>query len=165
MHEQEPLPVNAPFEFSDRVSHSRLLALLNDEQTTIHSVGLSENNYGAFLFVDVSRPRGEATEALTFYGLGYHEHRERWIGDTWSWYRANDYPARQEQRVSREEALSRVEERLEEITPHLGKQTQSPRAQFYEFLADLTDEDGALSEMEDLEGIADWLFGDEDETE
>jgi len=30
----------------------------------------------------------------------------------------------------------------------------------FELLADLTDEDGALAEMEDLDDLNDWLSGD-----
>jgi hypothetical protein len=30
----------------------------------------------------------------------------------------------------------------------------------FELLADLTDEDGALAEMEDLDHLSDWLSGD-----
>src|SRR5688500_5810686 len=72
----------------DRLSHKRLLSLIADEQTHIHSIELSENMYGEFLFIAASRPAavGETRACVTFYGAGYHDQRERWIVDEWFWY-------------------------------------------------------------------------------
>jgi hypothetical protein len=39
---------------------------------------------------------------------------------------------------------------LAEISPHLGKETQTEIGKMSESLADLTDEDAALAEMQDL---------------
>lgn len=161
--EQPPAP---PFEFSenerlfDQLGHQRFLALLRDQQTTIHTAELSGNSYGEFLFVTISRPKQERRTQLTFFGLGYHEYRERWITDVWSWYEGSELTKVREQRLSREAVEQLIAERQQEIAPYLNQTAQSSRGKLYEFLADLTDEDGAISELEDLGDAADWLFGD-----
>ena len=43
---------------------------------------------------------------MTFYGLGFHEHRERWITDEWFWYQANLTPELYSKQLSREEVQS-----------------------------------------------------------
>ena len=64
-----------------RVDQDRFDEILNDEQTIIHKIQLSSNNYGEFLFVTTSRPSDQGRIAMTFFGLGYHEQRERWLTD------------------------------------------------------------------------------------
>lgn len=59
-----------------------------------------------------------------------------------------------------EEAQELLEQRRQEIAPYLSQETQIPRARLYELLADLTDEDGAYSELEDLRDAANWLLTD-----
>lgn len=165
--ENEPQPTPS-FEFTererlyDKLGHARFLSLLADEHTTIHTAELSENSYGEFLFVTVSRSEAERRIQMTFYGLGFHDHRERWITDVWSWYEGSELSKVREQRLSREAVAQLIAQRQQEITPYLNQSTQSSRGKLYEFLADLTDEDGAISELEDLEDAADWLFGEDE---
>jgi len=52
--------------------------------------------------------------------------------------------------IDREGALSLVQARIDEIAPNISTKRQSKRAQLYELLADLTDEDGAATELEDM---------------
>jgi hypothetical protein len=145
----------------DKVSHSRFMALVENEQAHIHSVELSSNMYGEFLFVTMSRPADEQRISLTFYGAGYHEHRERWITDTWAWYETSLTTESAQQAVEKEEAIKRIQERQAEVAPHADENTQTTRGWLFEMLADMTDEDGALAEMDDLGDLAD-LFDDND---
>ena len=69
----------------DRISHERLIGFLDDTTTTVHKVEESSNSYGEFLFVTVSRPGTSHRHCITFYGIGLHEHRERWVTDEWFW--------------------------------------------------------------------------------
>lgn len=169
MTSKETLQPNEPFEFTererlyDRISHARFQALLLDARTTIHAAELSSNSYGEFLFVTLSQGGGEKRQYLTFWGMGYHEYRERWITETWSWYEAMETPKMQAQRLSKQEAEEFIAQRQAEIRPYQGQNTQSKCGKLFELLADLTDEDGALAELEDLGGAADWLIGDGDE--
>jgi hypothetical protein len=148
------------------VDHDRFEEILNDDQTIIHEVKDSSNSFGEFLFVTTSRPGGEGRISMTFYGMGYHEYRERWITNEWFWYQASPYTNISKQNLDKEDAHQLLQERLESITPDIRPDTQTNRGKLFEMLADLTDEDGALAEMQDLEHLADWLVDDsEDEPE
>src|SRR6266567_4696151 len=70
----------------DRISYARFMNLVADEQTAVHQIEVSSNNYGEFLFCTLSRPRGEGRAFLSFWGCGFHESRERWLTDEWRWY-------------------------------------------------------------------------------
>jgi hypothetical protein len=141
------------------VSDDRFQALLEDEHTLVHRIEFSANNYGEFLFLTLSLPEqtsqpvGERASAVTFWGLGYHEYRERWITTEWFWYQAFSRPELLEQTVDKATARQMLEEQREHIRSSAGYPPQSERGQLFEMLADLTDEDGALAELEDLD---DW---------
>jgi hypothetical protein len=55
--------------------------------------------------------------------------------------------------VDKQEAQARLQARLEEIRPYVTPVEPSQRARLFEMLADLTDEDGAYTELEDLEDL------------
>lgn len=138
-------------ELHDRISDARFRAMLADERTTIHSIALDTNNYGEFLFVTVSRPTDDETQSVTFWGLGFHEYRERWLTNQWRWYESTLHPKFREVHLEKDAALKVIEERRIDIGPDVGSQpSQSKRAQLFELLADLTDEDGAYMELEDF---------------
>lgn len=90
--------------------------------------------------------------------MGYHESRERWITKHWNWYRANSFPDTLKQQINLEEAQELLEQRRTEIAPYLSEDTQTSRGRLFEILADLTDEDGAYTELEDLGDAANWLL-------
>ena len=98
MKQEAPRPTDYSFSFSEReqlyyrISHERFLALFADEKTTIHRIEVSYNNYGEFLFVTTSREAEHGRQPITFYGLGFHDHRGRWISKEWFWYKANAHP-------------------------------------------------------------------------
>jgi hypothetical protein len=140
-----------------RVDQKRFTEILNDERTIIHKIEPSSNDYGEFLFVTASRPGKQERIYMTFYGLGYHEYRERWITNEWFWYQAEPYPDLLKSKLSKEEVTEKLKQRLEEIQPDIGNSQQSGHGKMFEILADLTDEDGAKAEMEDMESLHDWL--------
>jgi hypothetical protein len=142
----------------DRVSHPRLMALLADDATTVHRVLESSTSYGEFLFVTLSRPGSRERLLATFWGLGFHDYRERWLSTAWFWCFSNPLPKEDRQEIPKEEARQLIEARLAYVRAQAAHETQSRRGQIFEMLADLTDEDGALAEMDDL---PDWLLGDE----
>jgi hypothetical protein len=165
---ERPQPLD-PFGFTereqlwDRISDERFRALIADEATTIHRIDVDANSYGEFAFVTLSREAQGQREIVRFWGLGYHEHRERWITTHWNWYRGNQYPAALQQTMTVEGALELLEQRRAEIAPYVTEEAQSARARLYEMLADLTDEDGALAELDDLGDVFDgFLDGDAD---
>ena len=139
-----------------RVNKERFEEIVKDDKTLIHKVGTSTNAFGDFLFVTASRPANQGRICMTFYGLGYHESRERWITREWFWYQAGPYPELLRQRLEKTDAEEMIEQRLESIRPFCNQNTQTRRGNLFELLADLTDEDGALAEMEDLESLDTW---------
>lgn len=145
----------------DRVSDARFMEIISDGKTQVHSIAADYNSYGEFLFVTLSRPSPLQPAVATFYGLGFHEHRERWYTNHWSWYAANFFPEQIAKIIPKAQAQDMIEKRRAEIAPLVIPAERSPRARLYEMLAELTDEDGALSELEDLGDMADWLLDDE----
>ena len=141
----------------DRVSHERLLAFLDDETTTVHRVEESYNNYGEFMFVKISRPGQERRIWMTFWGQGYHEQRERWLADEWFYFRPNVFSGDEEQVLDTAEVKQHLHDRHDMVQGYARRTTQPERGKLFEALADLIDEDGACSEMQDLDDLADWL--------
>lgn len=144
----------------DRVSHTRLLEIVSDAATTVHKIEESYNNYGGFLFVTVSRSNGERRILVTFWGQGLHEGRERWLMDEWFWYQAHPFPPTLEQRIPNDQARQQIEQHRATISAEAKEEQQTKRGQIFELIADLTDEDGAWAEMQDLPW---WLLGDDAE--
>jgi len=140
-----------------RVTQARFDEILADKQTTIHDIKPSSNDYGEFLFVSTSRPGINERLAMTFYGLGYHDHRERWITDEWFWYQTTLDAKTKQDNIKKEEAKKIIEQRREEIAPYLRDAEQTEYGRLFEILADLTDEDGALAEMEDFASLNEWI--------
>lgn len=85
--------------------------------------------------------------------MGFHELRERWITEEWFWYRGHPSAEREENVLSDEEVQGLLNLRLTEIPSHTPTQKQSRRGQLFEMLADLTDDDGAWAELDDLDDL------------
>lgn len=172
--EQQPRPTSPSlqetFGFIERelrdyqLSHSRLLSLIDDPRTTIHTLTIDYNNYGEWLFLTLSRPTGKERQLVTFYGLGFHEHRECWYTNQWFWYRANSFPETLRKTVSKVETRRQIEARLAEVSRYAQEAPEpSSHAALFALIADLTDEDGALAELDDMdEDMLDWLSGEEE---
>ncbi len=140
-----------------RVTQARFDEILADKQTMIHGISPSTNDYGEFLFVTTSRPGINERLAMTFYGLGFHDHRERWITDEWFWYQTSLDAKTKQETIKKEEAKKIIEQRRDEIAPYLRDAEQTEYGRLFEILADLTDEDGALAEMEDFASLNEWI--------
>lgn len=133
-----------------RVSDEKLREILANPNTTTHTIKLSTNTFGEFLFLTASRGAGQKRICMTFYGLGYHEYRERWISKEWFWYQALESLVDIQIRISGEEMIEKLKQRLAEISPYLGEDIQTETGSMFEHLADLIDDDAALAEMQDL---------------
>lgn len=144
----------------DRISDQRFRALIEDEETSVHKVEVSSNNYGEFLFVTTSRIVDDTRDYITFWGMGLHEYRERWFTDEWYWYTSYASPDTDEPKLTKEKVRKALKDRMNDIAPYITHEKPSQRAQLFSILADITDEDGAYSELEDLGDLSD-LF-DED---
>lgn len=143
----------------DQVSHQRFLSILRQPEIEIHEVKEDVNSFGEFLFVTISCRNDQPRKLYTFYGLGYHDHRERWISETWQWFESqrklNAFMPPQKQK-----ALEHIIEREAFVQSQPSPEAPSRSAEIFALLADLTDEDGALAELDDLGWV---IFGDETE--
>lgn len=157
-----------PFELTDqeqlheRMSHTRFLALVLDERTSVHHISLSTNTFGEFLFVTLSRVVEDQRLFCTFWGLGYHEQRERWFTGEWRWYETTQLLHMMPQAIAKADVQALIQARLEEIQPLAQQSHQSERGKLFETLADLTDDDSAYTDFEDLDNLGWWLLGREE---
>src|SRR5687767_13182657 len=104
-----------------RVRHERLLSFVENEQTNVHEVELTSNSYGAFLFISLSRQGDPFPGYVTFWGLGYHEQRERWLVKEWFWFRSSTRASLLERHLPHEEVLKLIEERRAEVEEWAAK--------------------------------------------
>lgn len=139
----------------DRISHERFKQIASDLETTVHQIQVSTNNYGEFLFVATSRTVDDSRYRLTFYGLGLHEFRERWIFQEWFWYQGIPYPELDKRKLSKDEVTELINQREQDIASHLNSTTQTKWGELFDMLADLIDEDGAYNEIEELGDLFD----------
>jgi hypothetical protein len=139
----------------DRITNKRFEGWIQDEQTTVHSVELDSNNYGEFLFVTTSRNTHQGKSRITFWGLGFHEYRDRWITDEWRWYEPVANPERDKKSLDKSEVQKLLQNRQSEIAPQSHRNVQSKRGELFEIVADLTDDDGAIAELDEIENLLD----------
>lgn len=138
------------------LSHRRFMLLVSKPDVIINSIHEDGNAFGEFLFVTLTRQSQAGSRPLAFYGLGYHEQRERWITEYWRWYES--FLDTQGEVVPKQEAMEQIKAREEWVRGMAASEPRpSRRAQLYDLLAEMTDEDGALSELEDLG----WMFSGE----
>jgi hypothetical protein len=159
MSKEYPQPSHSPqeiFGFSERenlydqVTQKRFEQILANPQTNIHEVRVSQNNYGEYLFVTVSREESGQHHTITFYGLGYHQYREQWITKSWRWYITPTFSEQIKQKLSLEQAQALIHERRDYIADEITDEPPSDSAILFTMFADILDEDGSLSELEDL---------------
>ena len=97
---------------------------------------------------------------MSFYGAGFHEYRERWLTE-WFWYQTHATPVIRGRVIPKQEAEEILRQRQEAISPYIDQDTQSERGKLFEELADLTDDDAAYVELEDLgddlDALVNWL--------
>lgn len=131
----------------DLVRDARFRELLQRQDIDVVEAHVDTNSFGEYLFVTLRRQHHGQTYCISCYGLGFHEQREQWITDHWRWYSAN---VRTGIPLSKQRILETIQQRKDEITPDaLQLEAPSQRALLFSLIADLTDEDGALSELND----------------
>jgi hypothetical protein len=159
----EVLGLSEREQISGRINQERFDEILNARDTIIHAIKPSSNHYGEFLFVTLSRLGDQGRIYATFYGLGFHEYRERWITAEWFWYQTMGNPDLQREQIPIDEAQAKIQGHREEIWPEVRLDMQTERGRLFEMLANLTDDDGALAEMEDMDQLLTWLKNVDDE--
>ena len=133
-----------------RISDEKLKEILANPNTAIHNISISSNNYGEFLFLTTSKGLGQDRVCMTFWGLGYHEYRERYIHKEWFWYQSPANLLDPSKKLTQEDVKEQLEERRGAIQPYIDKNVQTEQGKLFEALADMTDDDAALAEMQDM---------------
>jgi hypothetical protein len=163
-HEHQPLSRRSVFaetfglsereELFDHFGEARLRALLEQPETQVHSAQVDSNSFGEFLFITLSREYRGKRLYLTCYGLGYHEARERWLQGVWFFYPTTVSAPRLAQTLPKAQVEALLTQRRAEVAAWARDATApSERALLFGLLADVTDEDGAYIELEDMEDL------------
>ncbi|MFA5937130.1 MAG: hypothetical protein WC822_04605 [Candidatus Paceibacterota bacterium] len=128
----------------DTVSHKRLKHLIRTCDKVVYNKR-SENDYGEFRFVHIVKGK----HCLTAYGNGYHERRDKVMAD-WAIFSANEFLyVKQPPCHSQEEAIAQIDaERDAMQIEEKAKLPNSPEGSRFAFIADLTDDDFAMTETE-----------------
>lgn len=107
---------------------------------------VSTNNYGEFVFFDITTTH----LVLSVWGLGFHEMRERYVSSFELNYANFEQKIREQPAVNKYNLVQFLLKRKAEDEAYYGKPKRSQNGILYGFIADLTDEDAAQTEMEDM---------------
>jgi len=157
-HQPRPRP-QRPYEIlglteaeqrSGRISDAKFQEIIKAQDTIIHEAKKSFNHYGDFLFVTLSRPAKNGRVFATFYGLGFHKFRERWIKDEWFWYQNIGNTGMQNTRIAPDEFEKQLQEHKEKTETVIKPDTQTQRGKLFELFANFADDDAALAYMSEI---------------
>lgn len=158
-YEQSPKPIRFArdaFGLSDteklnyQLADERFRALLNDDTTHVHRILMDANSFGEYLFVTLSCEVAGQHYGLTVYGLGYHHRREQWITDMWYWHEHHRLDALFQNNLSKTFVLEQLAARRELVAAQKTSQKTSEDALLFRLLANLTDDDGAATDIDDM---------------
>lgn len=155
-HLEEDRASERGFEFSDRerlftrVSHQRFLEILQKSNTILYAADVSVNDYGEFLFVTAQRPTETEPQVVTFFGLGLHEYRDRYLLDEWWWYEGGPSSHEEGQEPAPKGLiLKTINARRADIQSLAEAHQQSRAGELFDLVADASDDDGALADYRD----------------
>lgn len=155
--------------YSPDITPKRMLEILRHPKSVVASWYFSNNNFGEFWFIDVFHADQMALPKekrfgpyhMSWYGMGGNEERGTYERG-WKHVHTDQW-LRQGAVIPQDKAsiIAMIEADLKQERP-MPKLTA--RQKLYGLIADITDEDGALAEMEDLEylGLLDGLLGEDD---
>lgn len=130
----------------DRVTFERVKELVRHPQAKVVDCSRGANNWGEFRFVTLVI--GEY--ALCVYGHGWHEYKEEYVSG-WSvncanyWKEYKEHPGLNKGQVIRE-----LEAEAPDYEPVTRTKRKSESAYLFSMLAEMGDEDGAYTELQDL---------------
>lgn len=138
------------------VSNKRMLEIIKDPNCIVAAWQFSENSFGEYWFLDIfhkaqvglSKDLRYGPWHMSWYGLGenwnsgLYEANWKYVNNNSWWEERKGYPSLDKA------PIIKVLEEAAQYKPAPRKQTESQ--QLYSLLVELTDEDGAITEMEDL---------------
>ena len=128
-------------ELFERLTLKRGIEILSREDLEVYSSEISRNSYGEFLFITIKYKE----TAIELWGLGEHIYRERWQ----DWFAINKSDLRYNEPIDKEVVFKQITERLGLGKSYDLEQTESGK--LFEVLAEIGDEDGAASMIDDYE--------------
>jgi hypothetical protein len=109
---------------------------------------VSSNSYGEFCFLDISTTKGLV---VSVWGLGYHEMREQYVTSFEINYADFKEEILAQPTINKANLIRFLEKRKADDEVYYGKPAKSNEAKLFSLLADYTDDDAALTEMEDMD--------------
>jgi hypothetical protein len=94
----------------DFVGHQHFLELIQAEAIIVHRAEVSSNNYGEFLVVIANRSQANRQEVVGFWGLWFHDRRDRYLLDDWHWY-VLSLPVKEDEYIGKAEVLEQATSR------------------------------------------------------
>ena len=137
----------------EKISHNRLIDLINSDTMVLVCEGVSCNSYGEFMFITLKHK----DNYISLYGLGYHEYRDMWLANEWHiahYGKEKDF-ALPERKRDKRGMLKEIEDYRQKIVnnPNVLKHKQSKRGGLFQELADIGDDDSTISLMEEYEDM------------
>lgn len=130
-----------------RITAEKFKQILADKNTVIQAIEIKSNQFGEFLYLTAHRRHGRQQVTMTFYGLGYHRHRERWITREWFWYQTNLDMIDTNHKMTLEEAEKQLIQRQAEIMQSPDQTPQSKRGHQFELMANEYGDNEALDKF------------------
>ena len=133
----------------DKITLKRAKEIIQKDDVLVYSSEISFNTYGEFLFITFTfADLCNEERIFVIHGLGEHCERERWVGD-FNINTGQEYNIRDTVPIDKGEVLKQINERAK-LKKHYTYE-QSYRGELYDILADIGDEDGAASILEDYD--------------
>jgi len=136
----------------DRVTAKRLKEIINNKNYRLVYNKRDTNNYGEFRFITLT----DGKEAITFWGNGFHEMRDCFYTKTWFFYinPIQEWGKKFYKPVDdshKKHAIQIVDFEAEELEEDAREHHQSKEGKVFTCVANLTDDDAAMSMLEDGE--------------
>lgn len=138
----------------DRVTSKRLKEIINNKKYRLTYNKRDTNNYGEFRFITLI----DGKDAITFWGNGFHEMRDCIYIKTWffyinpiqAWSKGTDLYKPMDD-SHKKHAIQIIDFEAEDLEEDAREHYQSKQGKLFTCVANLTDDDAAMSMLEDGE--------------
>jgi len=132
------------------LSYDRIKEILLRPEIRVLSFSLSENSYGRFWFLTIDTK--DSRDKIVFHGLGHHELRNRYILDKFDYYCPCKFPEEKIDVLDKDTIINKLEAEYVKFKRYCQANPleRDSHDKMFEQLADMSDDDAALSMMEDM---------------
>ena len=125
----------------DSIPFKRVKELINNDETKIISLEQSYNSYGQFYFLHLEINN----EQFMFYGLGFHEYRNRYYVNTLKFDKVQTCLIKSEYKpLDKKDIISQLDKLKIKFQKLADSFKEEPDREF-EMIADIADDDYAIS--------------------